>query len=316
MNKVKHIAEKLFKNPKNEKQKGIWVSVEELIEQKKYTKYINQTNKQKTLSRDVGSIKSAFKGRGIEFEEIRAYEFGDEIRDIDWRVTARKQQPYTRIYNEERNREIYVFLDLSPSMVWGTKKELKSVSAAKVTALLAWVCLENKDKFGCFIFDGKNKWFFKPSNSHENIIAIFKKISEITKNIVTNQIEIETNIWEKNINIFQKQIKSHASVFFISDFYNFNEQMKKNMANLAKKGRLHLIDIYDKLEKIPPKSGEYMISNKNYNIIFNTYDKKLKDRYTNYFVQKNHDVRNFCLKFSCNHLTVNNATPAFRQITL
>ena len=117
-----------------------------------YLAYIKRKKRKQTFSCQAGDIKSAFKGRGMEFEEIRAYNLGDDVRDIDWRVTARKEIPYTKLYAEEKDHQIYVWLDLSAPMLFGSKKELKAVTASKIAALLGWLALENKDRFGCIIF--------------------------------------------------------------------------------------------------------------------------------------------------------------------
>ena len=133
---------------------GLSVSLEELMNMRRYLAYIKGKKRKQTFSCQAGDIKSAFKGRGMEFEEIRAYNFGDDVRDIDWRVTARKEIPYTKLYAEEKDHQIYVWLDLSAPMLFGSKKELKSVSASKIAALLGWLALENKDRFGCIIYNG------------------------------------------------------------------------------------------------------------------------------------------------------------------
>ena len=118
-----------FKKKVEEKQKsnGLYASLDDLFEQKKYLPYIKQRHNNVT-SDQAGDIRSAFKGRGMELEEVRAYGFGDDVRDIDWRVTARLGDTYTKVFSEEKDREVYVILDLSPYMLFGTKKELKSVS--------------------------------------------------------------------------------------------------------------------------------------------------------------------------------------------
>ena len=118
---------------------GLSVSLEELMNMRRYLAYIKGKKRKQTFSCQAGDIKSAFKGRGMEFEEIRAYNYGDDVRDIDWRVTARKEIPYTKLYAEEKDHQIYVWLDLSASMLFGSKKELKSVSASKIAALLGWL---------------------------------------------------------------------------------------------------------------------------------------------------------------------------------
>ena len=115
---------------------GLSAYLEELMNMRRYISYLHNFKRKKSLSLEAGDIKSAFKGRGMELEEVRSYNFGDDIRDIDWRITARKDAPYTKVFNEEKDHEIYVWVDLSAPMLYGSKKELKSVTAAKMNALL------------------------------------------------------------------------------------------------------------------------------------------------------------------------------------
>ena len=153
MKRLKHITRFFGRVAPELGGNGLFASLDELIEQRQYVAYLRQLGQSKTFSSMAGDVKSAFKGRGMELEEIRSYTYGDDVRDIDWRVTARKEQPFTKLYAEERDREIYALLDLSPQMVFGTRHELKSVAAAKIAALLGWMSLENKDRFGCLVFD-------------------------------------------------------------------------------------------------------------------------------------------------------------------
>ena len=129
----------LFKRKKNQQNsdKGLSVSLEDMLKQQNYLSYLQIKNNTATSALS-GEIKSALKGKGMELEEVRAYTYGDDIRDMDWRVTARKSEPFTKVYHEEKDREITVLIDMSESMVFGTKNELKTVSAAKISALLGW----------------------------------------------------------------------------------------------------------------------------------------------------------------------------------
>lgn len=317
MKRIREIAKKFFLNPfENEKGEGLFATLEDLISQKKYTKYFNVYRLNKAYSPMSGDVKSVFKGRGVEFEEIRAYEYGDEVRDIDWRVTARKSVPYTKIYNEERNRDIYVFLDLSSSMVFGTQKELKSVLASKIAALLAWLALENKDRLGCLIFDGQKTFLFKPKNYRENVLAILKKISEISKEIVERKGFLSPEIsFAKVIQQLQMAIKTRSSVFLISDFVEFQEEAKKNVVILAAKNTVYLIKVFDRLEKDAPSQGEYMISSGE-NLVFETTKETFKEAYSSIFVHNSEDVKRFCHKFSCGFIEVNTGVSAFNRIKL
>lgn len=293
---------------------GIFATLEELIEQKKYIKYINY-NRKKTNSKYVGDVKSIFKGRGVEFEEIRSYEFGDEVRDIDWKVTARKDEPYSKIYNEERNKDNYVFLDMSSSMIFGTKKELKSVMASKLTALFAWASLENKDKFGCFIYTGEKTFFFKAQNSNSSILAVLKKISDISKQITESEIVDKISL-NSALLMFDKHLKHSSNVFVISDFEGFDEDIKKHLFISSKKSKLCLINICDEIETSPPKKGDYMIVNAEQEFVFESENQDTFDDYIQYFVYKNQKIEEFCRKSFSRYISVILGIDGFRQINL
>lgn len=312
MGKLKKLKEKFFAGePKKLSGNGLYATLEELMEQRQFVSYLKQYNINKSVSSRAGDVKSAFKGRGIELEEIRNYTFGDDVRDIDWRVTARKQTPYTRLYAEEKDREIYVLLDLSAHMIFGTRKELKSVAAAKIAALFGWLSLENKDRFGCLVYDGQETYLFKPQNSRANMLAVLKKISQISENVLKNQA---TGSLLKPLQILQKSVKSQAVVFVISDFNEFDEAAKKAFAALAKKTKLYCVNVFDVLEEIAPKSGEYMAADHQERLVFDTSNKAFRNEYHAYFEQKRETVKAFCLRFACRYMEVRTDIPLYTQL--
>lgn len=277
---------------------GLYASLEELIAMRKYVAYLREVNRRKSFSHQAGDIKSVFKGRGMELEEIRAYNFGDDVRDIDWRVTARKDIPYTKLFAEERDREIYVWLDLSAPMVFGTKKELKSVTAAKIAALIGWLALENKDRFGCIIFDGINSWFYKPQNNRVQLMAILKKVAELSQKALSNKEEGEESSG-KSLRMLEQSVRNQAEVFVISDFTSLNGKIWQQLAALAKKTQLHLLNVFDVLEEIAPKAGEYMAEYNGKRLIFDSSPKIYRKDYQSYFADKRHKLKEFCHKFNC-----------------
>lgn len=292
---------------------GLFASLEELTEQRKYVAYLRRLSQVKTLSHMAGDVKSAFKGRGMELEEIRSYAYGDDVRDMDWRVTARKGQPFTKLYAEERDREIYAMLDLSPSMVFGTKNELKSVAAAKLAALLGWMSLENKDRFGCLVFDGTENLFFKPQNNKANMMVILKKISTISKKILRRKNHQLTSK-EKAIQLLQSSIKSQAVVFVISDFADFSESMRRALAILAKKARVFALNVFDVLEEMPPKAGEYMAENNGERLVFDSKSKYFQKEYKAYFKDKRAKINDFCRRFGIRYVEIRTDIPLHQQL--
>ena len=297
-------------------QKGIDVSIDELIEQKRYLPYIKRRHNN-IVSDQVGDIKSAFKGRGMEFEEVRAYEFGDDVRDIDWRVTARKNETYTKVFAEEKDREVYVILDLSPYMLFGTKKELKSVSAAKLAALLGWQSLINKDRFGLILYTGEETKLFKSQSSQKNFMAILKTISITTKDIVEkskNKLSERKIGLEKSIQLAQYIIKSHAMVFILSDFKNISDMQP--IVALTKRNRVYCVNIYDVVEEIAPISGEYMAEYNGERLVFDTSSEIFKRTYYYHFLDKRRSIENFCKRFGCYYLNIRTDRPLHKQLKI
>ena len=311
MVEITKIAAKILGKSDKDANRGLAVRLEDLMEQRKNVVLLNFKNKLKTSDK-AGDVKSAFKGRGIEMEEIREYSFGDDVRDIDWRVTARKNTPYTKVYNEERDREIFVVLDLSFSMYFGTKKELKSVTASKIAALLGWVAQKNNDRFGAFIFDGQKEWYFKPQNDRAHLLAVLKKIVDVgNKNL---SMECTRPNWQKILQLISKSMKSQAAVFLVSDFANFGDQEKKMLATISKKSQLFCVDVYDILEQKAPPAGEYMISDMAKNLVFDTRRADFGDEYARFFSEKRAGMKDFCQRFDCKWIEVRTDVPIGEQM--
>ncbi len=297
--------------PKND---GLSAGLDDLIEQKKYLPYIKRRHNNITSDR-AGDIRSAFKGRGMEFEEVRSYGFGDDVRDIDWRVTARKGGTYTKVFSEEKDREVYVVLDLSPYMLFGTKKELKSVAASKLAALLGWQSMANKDRFGVLIYDGMETKVFKSQNNQKHLMAIFKAISETSKEVLEDSDKQAADLQDP-LQVLQFSIKSQAMVFVISDFKKISEEALKTLVMLTKRCRVYCVNVYDYIEAIPPVDGEYLAEYNGEKLSFNTSSEIFKQTYYNYFAQKRKEMENFCKRFGCYYLDIRTDLPLYKQLKI
>ncbi len=303
MRKLKKISEKIWKQKhKSDEENGLYASVSELMNMRKYISYWQNKDQKKVINGQAGDIKSVFKGRGIEMEEIREYHFGDDVRDIDWRVTARKEVPYTKVYLEEKDREVYVWLDLSAIMLFGSRYELKSVTAAKIAALLGWVALNNNDRFGCIIFDGEKSWIFKPKNDRASLMAILKKISVKTEKILSENFYSQ-EMRNKSLKMLQTSIRSRANVFLISSFALWGDESDNEVMAIAKKNKMIMINVFDKLEVEAPIVGQYMAEYNGEKTIIDTSSKKYRKEYENYFAKKLNEKKNLCKRIGCKFLS-------------
>ena len=204
--------------------------------------------KTKGLSSDLfaGEYHSAFKGRGMSFSEVREYQFGDDIRAIDWNVTARFDHPYIKVFEEERELTVMLLLDLSPSAYFGTTGQFKNQLIAEISAVLSFAAINNNDKVGCLIFTDTVERFIPPKKGKAHILLIIRQILGF---------ESEgkgTNIGEA-LRYFNGVIKKKSIVFVFSDFMDSGYETPLRIA--ARKHDLIGVHVHDSRERELPDMG-------------------------------------------------------------
>lgn len=204
--------------------------------------------KSRSLSDNLfgGEYLSTFKGRGMTFSEVRKYEFGDDIRSIDWNVTARYNEPFIKIFEEERELTVMLLVDVSGSEAFATKNKLKKEIITEIAATLAFSALKNKDKVGAILFSDKVELFIPPNKGKTRILRIIRELIEFTPN------SIKTNI-DSSLRFLLNVIQKKAIVFLLSDFIDDNYEKSLKLA--SKKFDLTGIRIYDIKETEIPKIG-------------------------------------------------------------
>ena len=156
-----------------------------------------------------GEYLSTFKGRGMTFSEVRKYEFGDDIRSIDWNVTARYNSPFIKIFEEERELTVMLLVDVSGSELFATKNKLKKEIITEIAATLAFSALKNNDKVGAILFSDKVELFVPPNKGKSHILRIIRELIEFTPN------SIKTNI-DSSLRFLLNVIQKKAIVFMLS----------------------------------------------------------------------------------------------------
>lgn len=172
------------------KSNGIELSMAELVRFKSLASMISLSPSSRAASQLAGSERSLFKGRGMEFDEARHYQAGDDIRSIDWRVTARTGKTHTKIFREERERPVFVFLDLTASMQFGTRFLFKSVQAAHVAALICWASVARGDKLGGIVFSEQRDIENKPRAQTKNALHFLNSVMTLQNATVNNVADI------------------------------------------------------------------------------------------------------------------------------
>ncbi len=205
--------------------------------------------KARGLSQNIfaGEYHSAFRGRGMAFSEVREYQFGDDIRDIDWNVTARFHRPYVKIYEEERELTVMLMVDVSGSLDFGTRGQTKREMTTEIASTLAFSAIQNNDKIGVIFFSDKVEKYIPPKKGRKHILYIIRELldfrPESRRTDVTMAVEFMTRV-----------LKRRSTVFLISDFYDVNS-FQKELQIAGQKHDVVAIQIYDSFAKRLPDVG-------------------------------------------------------------
>lgn len=202
--------------------------------------------KTRGLSKNIfaGQYHSAFKGRGMAFSEVREYQYGDDVRDIDWNVTARFDKPYVKVFEEEREMTVMLLIDLSNSLDYGTIKQTQKELITEIAATLAFSAIQNNDKIGVIFFTDKIEKFIPPKKGKKHILHIIRELidfhPENTGTDIRVALEFLTNV-----------AKRHTTAFLISDFIGGADY--KNALSIAnRKHDIVAIQVYDRrMEELP-----------------------------------------------------------------
>lgn len=206
--------------------------------------------KTRGLSRNIfaGEYHSAFKGRGMAFSEVREYQFGDDIRSIDWNVTARYGHPFIKIFEEERELTVMLLIDVSGSRDFGSFEKLKKNIITEISAILSFSAIQNNDKIGVIFFSDKVEKFIPPKKGKSHILRIIRELIDFEPN------EKGTNITEA-LRYLTNAIKKRCTTFVISDFMDDNKDLEMALSIANNKHDVVALKIYDEREKELPPIG-------------------------------------------------------------
>lgn len=232
-----------------------------------------------------GEYQSAFKGRGMAFSEVREYQVGDEIRTIDWNVTARFNHPFVKVFNEERELSVMLLMDVSGSGNFGTINQLKQDLATELCAVLAFSAIQNNDKVGVIFFSDKIEKFIPPKKGRSHILMIIRELLAFQPE---NQ---GTNVGQA-LKYFTSVIRKRCTAFVISDFLSPSFEQELRIAN--KKHDIVALKLYDKHEEEFPDLGLIPMQDAETGQIqwINTSDKEVRNTFRAEALRRNEELRN------------------------
>lgn len=228
----------------------------------------------------AGQYHSAFKGRGMAFSEVREYQYGDDVRDIDWNVTARFHKPYVKVFEEERELTVMLLIDVSGSQDFGTQKQLKRDMVTEIAATIAFSAIQNNDKIGVVFFSDKIEKYIPPKKGRKHILYIIREMldfhAESKHTDIAQAVEFLTGV-----------SKRRCTAFLLSDFYDrkgFQQQL--TIAN--RKHDVVAIQVYDKRAKELPDIGLMKVvdAETGHEQYVDTSSRKLREAYHRYWMNR------------------------------
>ena len=252
----------------------------------------------------AGGHKSRFRGRGMDFDQVRIYQPGDDVRSIDWRVTARTQVPHTKIFSEERERPILVISDLRSPMFFGSQR-LKSVVACEISAALAWAGLAANDRAGGLVFGPQQQVDIKSRRSHHAVLQFIHALHEYSAQLVEPQTDRYSlaDILEES----RQFILPGSTVFIVSDFHDLDNNCERHLFELARHGNLNFCHVYDDIETELPPPSLYAVTDGQHQTMLDSSNTQLRQRFVDAFSQRSQHLRKLSEQLSAGLLLFNSS---------
>jgi len=262
---------------------GVVAELNELIGLRRYAHSVHYHPEGRVLR--SGNHISRLRGRGMDFAEVRNYQAGDEIRHMEWRVTARTGKPHVKIYQEERERPVVILADFNPSMIFGTRIAFKSVVAARLAALLAWTAIKQGDRVGGFFFSATEHSEFTPRGRDSGVLPLLASLCHYTNQTDAQREEKPRSFSDALIRL-RRVVRPGSILVLISDFYLMDDECEKHLNRLRGHNDILAYQICDRVELTPPKPQQYAITDGQQELILDTRLKSVSLAYEQYCQQR------------------------------
>ncbi|MFD2915154.1 DUF58 domain-containing protein [Psychroserpens luteus] len=227
-----------------------------------------------------GEYHSTFKGRGMTFSEVRQYQFGDDVRNIDWNVTARYNEPYIKVFEEERELTMMLMVDISGSELFGTDEQFKNEIVTEIAATLAFSATQNNDKIGLILFSDAIELYIPPKKGRSHVLRIIRELIEFKPKSKLTNISVA-------LKFLSNVMKKKTIVFLLSDFIT-DDDYKQNLKISAGRHDITGIRVYDKREEEIPNLGMVQMQDEETGemVLVNTASKQVRTNYSKYYNEK------------------------------
>ena len=246
----------------------------------------------------AGQYHSAFKGRGMAFSEVREYQFGDDVRDIDWNVTARFHRPYVKVFEEERELTVMLLIDVSGSLDFGTQKQMKRDMVTEIAATIAFSAIQNNDKIGVVFFSDRIEKYIPPKKGRKHILYIIREMLNF-------QPESKRTDVKQAVEFLSRVQKRRTTAFILSDFY-VRDEFQQSLQICNRKHDVVAIQVYDQRARELPDVGLMKVvdAETGHEQYVDTGSKALRQAYRKYWNSRQSQLEETFNKSNVDHVSV------------
>ena len=246
----------------------------------------------------AGQYHSAFKGRGMAFSEVREYQYGDDVRDIDWNVTARFHKPYVKVFEEERELTVMLLIDVSGSQAFGTQHQMKRDMVTEIAATLAFSAIQNNDKIGVIFFSDKIEKYIPPKKGRKHILYIIREMLDFHAD------SLHTDVGQA-VEFLTGVSKRRCTAFLLSDFYD-RQSFLQQLTIANRKHDVVAIQVYDKRGRDLPDVGLMKVvdAETGYEQYIDTSSKKMREAYQRYWMKRQNNLKETFTKSNVDSISI------------
>lgn len=294
---------------------GVYVQRDDLVRLRHLASGFSFLPRQPVHSLLSGRHASKLRGRGLNFEEIRQYLPGDDIRQIDWKVTARTRQPHSRIYAEERERPVLMVVDQRLGMYFGSQRQLKSVTAAEAAALVAWRTIAVKDRVGLVLFDDEDCQTIRPQRSPSGVMRILQAIVNRNHALrADSPIVPNPGMLNQALDRTQRLAMHDCLVVLISDGDGSDADTRKLLTRISQHNDVLVVFVFDPLEATLPEAGRLTVTDGGRYLTVDSSRSTSQERFRQEFEERRQAARKFLLTRETPVLPLSTAEDTIQQV--
>jgi len=279
---------------------GIHVTAAELIALRPRCNALRLPMRRPAASALAGAYRSRFRGRGVDFVESRNYQPGDDIRNMDWRVTARTGKAHTKVFQEERERPVLIVLDASPSLYFGTRRRLKSVAAGQLAASVAWSAVRRGDRIGGFLFSPGQHRELRPAGGRRGAMRVIQSLVDWLQPAVKEEQATPLSVALERV---RHTARPGSLIVIISDYFNLDEDCNRHLSRLRKHNDVIGCQVLDQSEHELPQ-GRYPISDGHTSSIIDTGQTGDRKRFMRMSLQHLEEPRRLFQRHQCDWMVM------------